>query len=71
MFPPIFDPSHRVLDLQCDRSDGNILGHNAVLAAESATDIRSDNANLLFGETKHLRKRKALDLTALGREVDD
>src|SRR5262249_10085388 len=66
MFPSIFDPSHRMLDLQCDRGDGNVLSHNAFLAAEAATDIRSDDANRLFGATKERRKREAFDVTALG-----
>ena len=71
MFTTVLDPSHRMLDLQCDRSDGNIFRHNAVLPAEAAAYIRSDDANLLFGQAKHPGKREPFDLAALGRKVDD
>src|SRR6516162_4069899 len=71
MFTAILDPSDRMLELQCDRGDGNVLRHDTVLAAEPTADVRSDDTNLLFGQAKHPRKRQPLDLTALGREVDD
>jgi len=71
MFTSVLDPSHRMPDLQGDRSDGDILRHDAVLAAESAAHVRSDDANLLFGQAEHARKRQPLDLAALRREIDD
>ena len=71
MFTPVLDPPHRMPDLQCNGRDGNVLRHDAVLAAEAAAHVGSYDANLLLREAEHPGKRKAFDLAALGREVDD
>ena len=71
MFTPVLDPPHRMPDLQCNGRDGNVLRHDAILAAEAAAHVRRDDADLFFGHAEHPGKRKAFDLAALRREVDD
>ena len=47
MLAPILDPAHRMADLQRDRGDGDVLRHDAVLAAEAAADVGRDDADLV------------------------
>jgi hypothetical protein len=71
MFTPVLDPPHRMLHLHRDRGDGDVFRHDAVLPAEAAADVGSNDANLLFRQAEHPRKREPFDLAALGRKVDD
>src|SRR5262245_40943655 len=71
MFAPVLDPPHRMLHLHRDRGDGDVFRHDAVLPAEAAADVGSDDANLLLRQAEHPRQRETLDLATLGRQVDD
>ena len=70
MLAAIFDPAHRMLELERQRRDGDVFRHQPVLAAEPAADVGRDHANLALGQTKRFGQPEPLDVTALGRKID-
>ena len=70
MLAAILDPAHRMSDFHGDRRDGDVLRHDSVLAAEAAADVGRDDPHLVFRKAEHPRQRHALDLAALGRQID-
>ena len=53
MLAPVLDPPHRMPDLHGQRRDGNVLRHDAVLAAEAAADVGRDHPHLVFRNAEH------------------
>ena len=71
MLAPVLDPAHRVADLQRQRRDRDVLGHDAVLAAEAAADVGGDDTDLVLGQAQRLRHADPHHVSALGGEIDD
>jgi hypothetical protein len=69
MLAPVLDPAHRMLDLQRDRRNSNVLRHDAIFSAKAAADVGSNDANLLFRKPEHPGQREPLDLAALRRQI--
>ena len=67
----ILDPPHRMADFQRDRGDRDVFRHQAIFSAESAADIGSDDAHLVFGQTQNAREAEPLHLSALRGQIDD
>ena len=59
MLAAVLDPAHRMADLQRDRGDGDVLRHDAVLAAEAAADVGRDDADLVLRQAERLGERRS------------
>ena len=70
MLAAVLDPAHRMADLHGDRGDGDVLRHDAVLAAEAAADIGGDDADLVLRQAERLREADPHHVAALGREIN-
>ena len=70
MFAAVLDPAHRMADLHRDRSDRDVLRHEAVLAAEAAADIGRDDADLVLRQAERLRQADPHDVAALGGQMN-
>ena len=73
IFHPVLDPLHRLAGQDRGRNGDHIAGVNRNLAAETAADIRRDDADLLFGKS-HVSRHQGKDgpdsVRRLGRHPD-
>src|SRR5438105_315587 len=66
---PVLDPAHGMANLHGDGRHRDVFGHQPVLAAEAAADVRRNDAHLVLGQAQNPGKAQSLHLTSLGREV--
>ena len=70
MLAAVLDPAHRMADLHGDGGDGDVLRHDAVLAAEAAADVGGDDADLVLRQAERLRHADPHHMAALGGQMD-